>query len=225
MAEVGTILFWWAAFGGTHMLLSSRTLRPRLVGALGPGPFFGIYSLVSFATFVPLVRAYLAHRHAGPLLLPIAQLPGAHALAMVVAWASFAAAIGGLVQPSALALGSGSVVRAQGLGRVTRHPLFMSLAVWAAAHLLVNGFASDVAFFGGFVLYTVLGCAHQDARKRASEGDRLAQYFAETSLVPFAAIAQGRNRIVAAELPWIALAAGGALAAILYLLHPMMFGS
>ena len=225
MDAVTTILFWWLAFGATHTLFSSRTLRPRLVSALGTGAFLGLYSLISFATFVPLVRAYLTNRHAGPFVLPLVNLPGAQQLAMLIALASFTCAIGGLVQPSALSVTGGGVVRAQGLGRVTRHPLFMSLGVWAAAHLLVNGFASDVAFFGGFVLYTVIGCAHQDARKRATEGERLAAYFAETSLVPFAAIAQGRNRLVASELPWLALALGAVISVVLYLLHPMMFGS
>ena len=104
MDAVTTILFWWLAFGATHTLLSSRTFRPRLVAALGTPAFLGIYSLVSFATFVPLVRAYLMNRHAGSFVLPLAQLPGAHALAMLVAWASFACAIGGLAQPSALSM-------------------------------------------------------------------------------------------------------------------------
>ena len=224
MSAAETIVFWWIAFGGSHTLLSSRKFRPRLVEELGPLGFLGVYSLVSFATFVPLVRAYFSNLHAGPLVLPLSMLPGARALAMAIAWVSFSCALGGVVQPSALSISGGDVVRAHGLGRVTRHPLFMSLAVWASAHLVVNGFASDVAFFGGFVLYAVLGCAHQDARKRATEGARLAGYFAETSLLPFGAILGGRNRLVVSELPWPALAGSAALSTAIYLLHPMMFG-
>jgi uncharacterized membrane protein len=225
MSTVSSIVVWWIAFGGTHTLLSSRSLRPRLVARLGAGPFLGVYSLVSFLTFVPLVRAYLSDRHAGELVLPLAAVPGVHTIALLLAWASFATAIGGLFQPSALSMLSGDVVEARGLGRITRHPLFMSLAVWSLAHLLVNGFATDLAFFGGFVAYGVLGCAHQDARKRDAEGARLAGYFAETSLLPFVAIAAGRNRIVVAELPWVGLAVGAALSTVLYLAHPWMFGS
>jgi uncharacterized membrane protein len=195
------------------------------VSKLGVGPFLGVYSLVSFATFVPLVRAYLDHRHAGDVVLPLASVPGMHELAILLAWASFTSAIGGLFQPSALSMTGGGVVKAQGLGRITRHPLFMSLNVWALAHLLVNGFASDVAFFGGFVLYGIVGCAHQDARKRATEAARLSTYFAETSLFPFGAIARGRNRLVLAELPWLGLAVGAALSTAIYLLHPWLFGA
>jgi uncharacterized membrane protein len=225
MSPVAAIVFWWFFFGATHTLFSSRSLRPRLVATLGTGPFLGVYSLVSVLTFVPLVRAYLSSVHSGVLLLPLASVPGLHTIAMLVAWASFATAIGGLFQPSALSMAGGEVVEARGLGRITRHPLFMSLAVWSLAHLLVNGFATDVAFFGGFVAYSVLGCAHQDARKREAEGSRLSRYFAETSLVPFVAIASGRNRLVVAELPWLGLAVGAALSTVIYLLHPWMFGS
>ena len=207
------------------MGMSAVSMRGKLVAALGERGFLGVYSLVSLATFVPLVRCYLTSRHHGPLVVGLAHLPGVHALAMTIAWLSFASAIGGVFQPSALSLGAVSVARAHGVGRITRHPLFMSLGVWAAAHLLVNGFLTDVLFFGGFALFCVIGCAHQDKRKRATRGAALDAYFAETSLLPFGAILAGRNRLVWSELPWLGLAIGAALATTLYLLHPRMFGA
>jgi uncharacterized membrane protein len=219
------LVFWWLAFGVTHVGMSAISVRGRLVETLGERGFLGVYSLVSFATFVPLVWTYLAHLHQGPLVVGVAHLPGLHALALAVAWASFACAIGGVFQPSALSLGAGGATRARGVGRITRHPLFMSLGVWAAAHLLVNGFLTDVLFFGGFALFCVIGCAHQDARKRATRGGELEQYFAETSLLPFGAILTGRNRVVWSELPWLGLSVGAALATTLYILHPRMFGN
>jgi uncharacterized membrane protein len=218
-----TLVFWWLAFGATHMGMSAIPLRGRLVAALGERGFLGIYSLVSFVTFVPLVWTYIAHRHQGLLLIPLAHLPAIHAFALALAWISFASAIGGVFQPSALSLVAGGTPRARGMGRITRHPLFMSLGVWATAHLLVNGFLTDVMFFGGFALFCVIGCAHQDARKRAVRGDELEQYFAETSLLPFGAILSGRNRLAWSELPWLGLGVGAALATTIYLLHPWMF--
>lgn len=224
-AEIALAL-WSLAFAATHVGMSSISLREKLVGALGERGFLGVYSLVSLSTFVPLVRCYLANRHQGPPVLTIVNLlPGVHGLAMAIAWASFACAIGGVFQPSALSLGASGVARARGLGRITRHPLFMSLGVWAAAHLLVNVFLSDAIFFGGFALFCVVGCAHQDARKRAVRGAELDAYFAETSLLPFGAILSGRNRIVWAELPWLGLAVGAVIATTIYSLHPRMFGA
>ena len=53
------------------MVLSSLRIRRGLVARLGAGPFLGLYSLVAFAFFVPLVWTYFAHKHAGPLLWSI----------------------------------------------------------------------------------------------------------------------------------------------------------
>ena len=218
------LVLWWTAFAATHMGMSAIPVRAKLVAALGEQGFLGLYSVVSFATFVPLVWCYLGNRHQGPLVLAIGHLPGVHTLAMAIAWLSFSCAIGGVFQPSALSFGAGGVTRARGVGRITRHPLFMSLGVWAAAHLLVNGFLTDVLFFGGFALFSVIGCAHQDARKRATRGAELDEYFAETSLLPFGAIVSGRNRLVWSELPWLGLVVGAATATTLYVAHPHMFG-
>jgi uncharacterized membrane protein len=219
------IVVWWLVFAATHMGLSSVSWRPRMVALLGQGGFLGLYSLISFATFIPLSIAYFSNRHQGPELWSIAvTVPGVHELAMLIAWASFAAAIGGATQPSVLSIGAATETRAHGMGRITRHPLFMFLGLWSAAHVVVNGFLTDVLFFGGFTVFCLLGCAHQDARKRSLEGDRLAAYFAETSLLPFGAIGAGRNRLVLEELPWGGLTAGAVLAVVVYLFHPALFG-
>jgi len=89
--------------------------------------------------------------------------------------------------------------------------------------VLVNGWAADVVFFGGLALFVILGAAHQDARKRATQSDRLAGFYAATSALPFAAILAGRQRLVLRELPWIGLAVGVAAALGLYRLHPALF--
>ena len=76
MGATGAIVGLWLLFAATHMGLSSLRVRPRLVAALGPGPFAGLYSLLALAIFIPLVWVYLNDRHAGPLLwaLPIGPL-------------------------------------------------------------------------------------------------------------------------------------------------------
>ena len=42
MTAALVIVLLWVAFGATHMGLSSRRLRPRLVAALGAGGFAGV---------------------------------------------------------------------------------------------------------------------------------------------------------------------------------------
>jgi len=147
-----------------------------------------------------------------------------------VALAIFLGAIGIAVvaasfsQPSATGMDPRAATRARGLTRVTRHPFFMGLALWGLAHVLVNGFLSDVIFFGGFSVYGVVGAAHQDTRKQRESGGRLRAFYDETSLLPFQAILGGRNRLILSELPFPALGIGAAVALVVYWLHPMLFG-
>lgn len=217
------IAFWWLAFVGTHMALSSLRVRQRLIAKLGEKPFIGLYSLVAFATFIPLVSAYLGSRHADGLLWNVIAVPGVRHIAMLLAALGIALIFAAVIQPSPALVGMKGATASRGLTRITRHPLFMGIALWALAHLLVNGFATDLLFFGGLLAFSLIGAAHQDARKRITDPDRLGRFFSETSFWPFGAILSARNRIVWGELPWIALAIGAAAAIGIYALHSWLF--
>ena len=68
MDPLSKVGMWWLLFGGTHVLGSSLPVRTRLIRALGLQGFKGLYSLVSFATFIPLVWVYASNKHAGTVL-------------------------------------------------------------------------------------------------------------------------------------------------------------
>jgi uncharacterized membrane protein len=217
------VAFWWVLFAGTHMVLSSLPVRGKLIARLGEKPFVGLYSLLALATFIPLVWVYLGNRHAGGVAWNLAVVPGVRPIAMALAVLGIAMIVGGVLRPSPALVGIKKAWGARGLTRITRHPLFMGIALWALSHLLLNGFVTDVVFFGGLLAFSLAGAAHQDARKRATEDARLGQFFAESSFWPFGAILAGRNRLIWRELPWIALAVGAAAAVGLYALHPWAF--
>ena len=221
-AEV-TLLLWWAAFAGSHMGLSSVRVRPRLVAAMGPGAYAGLYSLVALATFVPLVSVYMSHRHDGAELWNLRHVPGLLGASMWLSGACFAFSVASFFQPSPAGMGASGTARARGLTRITRHPLFVPIAFLGLSHAAINGFATDVIFFGGLFVYGIVGCMHQDARKRATEDDAFRAFLDETSLLPFAAILRGRTRLVWTELPWAGMAVGIAAAIGFYRLHAWMF--
>src|SRR6185503_4404137 len=73
-------------------------------------------------------------------------------------------------------------------------------------------------FFGGFCALATGGAAHQ-GRKLLASRPGYAAFLAETSAVPFAAVAAGRQRIVWGEMPWLFLALGVAMAGLLRQVH------
>lgn len=223
MSATVWIAFWLALFAGTHWVLSSLAVRRRLVSRTGDKVFFGLYSLIAFATFIPLVLVYLNNRHAGGLLWNLVAVPGVRHLAMLLAVVGIALIVGGVLQPSPALAGITTAATSRGLTRITRHPLFTGIALWAFSHLLLNGYLTDVVFFGGLLVFSLAGAAHQDARKRVTERERLGPFLAETSFWPFGAILAGRNRIVWREIHWLGLAIGAIAAVGIYALHPMLF--
>jgi len=216
----GVVLL-WLLFAGSHMVLSSRILRPRVVGALGERAFLGVYSLVSFATFVPLIWFYADHRHAGARLWSVAVGGGAlYGLIGLGNTLAIVMMVAGLLRPSP-AMVIGGPGEARGVQHLTRHALFMGMAMWALMHLVVNGYASDVAFYGGFALFCILGSWHQDRRKLAGGDPEFRAFHQTTPFWPFTGPDTARGL---REFSKPALAIGIALALLARLAHPWAFG-
>src|SRR5213079_1504164 len=87
-----------------------------------------------------------------------------------------------------------------GLERVTRHPFFVGTALLGIGHVLLASRMVGVVAFGGLAIYSIAGAMHQDGKLRRELGEHFAAYLDQTSLVPFAAIVAGRQRLVARGL-------------------------
>lgn len=227
MEPTTQVILGWLLFGGTHTVLSHPPVRDRLVARLGDRGFLAVYSLVAFATFVPLCWQFFAHRIATPVPLPLlATIPGIAWVTMVLMFVALCLILLGFSSPnpvSALMSPAAGASGARGALRITRHPAFMGVALAGLSHCLVNPAAIDRAFFGGMAIYAVAGCAHQDWRRRRAGGAELAPFFAETSFFPFVAILSGRNRFVFDELRPLVLLAAAALYAAIFFFHHRLF--
>jgi uncharacterized membrane protein len=220
MAATALIAFLWLAFAATHMALSSQRLRPRLIAALGERPFQGLYSLIALVLFVPLVWVYAANKHAGPALWHLGDQAAIRWLGTLGMGAALVLVVGGLLRPSPASLAPGRAEVA-GVLRITRHPLFMGLGLFGLLHLVMaRVHASDLVFFGGFALFAVIGCDHQDRRRRRSADESLRRFYDETPFLPFSRPGGLRGL---AEMP-LALAVGIALTAGLRYFHDALFG-
>jgi uncharacterized membrane protein len=212
----------WLAFAGTHMALSSRAWRPRIVAALGDERRFqGVYSLVALAIFVPLVAIYFRHKHEGPYLGTLAGVPGLRWLMFVGMGAAFAMLVTALARPSPASVVPGDTA-VRGIYHVTRHPLLMSFAVFGLLHLCVVAVhATELAFFAGFPLFVWIGARHQDQRKLASGAPDFKRFYDATPFVPFSRPA---GVLAALREQPIPIAIGIALTAVIRWFHPALFG-
>jgi uncharacterized membrane protein len=141
-----------ALFLGVHALTTLRDLRARLIGRLGEGPYRGLYSLASAAGLVLIVWGFGHYRSQGYIQVWDPPL-WLHPVAVVLMWGAFVA-LAAAYSP---------------LGKIKstlRHPMLVSVKMWALAHLLVNGDLGSIVLFGAFLLW-----AGYDRASLARRGD------------------------------------------------------
>lgn len=221
MSPTLAIVLLWLGFSVTHLVLASVRVQPKLERSIGALPFQGLYSIVALVFFVPLVAIYLYNRHDGPWLWSIAMGP-------VVLWSlygvmAFALVLlaNGTVAPSPASVMAGEP-RARGVLRITRHPVVMSLVLFGLVHLVPNASSADVAFFGGFAAFGLVGAWHQDRRKLYHQTPGFAEFYASTSFLPFARADAWRGF---SEVSPVATLLAIALTIGLRLLHAPLFGA
>ena len=88
----------------------------------------------------------------------------------------------------------------QGIVRITRHPFLTGVALWALVHLIGTGDVASLFFFTTFAIVSLAGTVSIDAKRQRLLGDAWEPFAAQTSIVPFAAIAVGRVRFIPREI-------------------------
>jgi uncharacterized membrane protein len=220
MAATILILLLWLAFGGSHIGLSSVRVRPLLIARLGDRGFQGLYSLISLALFIPLVWVYFGHKHAGPWLWVLPHSTGLRWLMYAGMGIAGVLLVASLARPSPAAIIPGDPTP-KGVHRLARHPLFMAFALFGGLHLLFNSSTADIVFFGGFVVFTLVGARHQDQRKLATNASGYRAFYEGTPFLPFTGreTAQGLR-----ELPPLIIAIGVGITILLRYFHASWFG-
>ncbi len=205
MTELTWLVLWAALFVAQHLGVTSTGLRDRLVGAIGEKPYLGVYSVVSIVVLVLLVRAYNSATPSVLLWPTVEWLRWVPLLLMPVA---LLLVIGGVLtrNPSTVGvvLDDGEEVPVTGVMRITRHPVQSGILIWALGHLIANGDLPSLLFFGAFALVSGWGMALIDRRKQGTFGARWDAFREATSVVPFAAIVQGRQSLRLSEVGWLA---------------------
>lgn len=214
-------------FLALHFGVSGTRLRDRLVGVLGERAFRGLFALASVVGLVWMARAYSHAPHVNLWGQLLALKPLALALMLI----AFAFIVIGVSTPSPTTAGMESQltreVRVRGMTRITRHPFLWGTALWALVHFVINGDAASSVLFGSLLLLALAGTASIDAKRRRNYGEGWQQFARETSNVPFAAIAVGRNQLGAAlrEIGIVRPLVAIIIFAIVFALHGRLFGA
>ena len=143
-------------FCGVHSLHSlAPKLRQSAIDRWGLLAFKGVYSVVSLLGFVLLVQGYDQARQNTVLLWT--PPPGMAHVTLALMWLSMVLLVAAYVP--------GNHIQAR-----LRHPMTLSVKVWALAHLMCNGQLADVLLFGGFLVWavTVFRAARQREPSRVS---------------------------------------------------------
>jgi uncharacterized membrane protein len=222
MPPVLAVAGWWVLFAGSHVLLAAGPVRGPLVRRFGERGFVTFFTVVASILFAGLVHAYAGVRFSGPPGLGLAAVPAARGVLIAAIALGFALMIGAFAPrgywTSPMMIFATGSREPTGLERVTRHPFFAGVVLFALAHALLATQLVGTVFFAGFGVLAIAGAAHQ-GRKLLRSRPGYDRYLQATSAVPFAAIVAGRQRFVPGEIPWVFLALGVGVAWLLRQVH------
>ena len=141
-------------FLGVHSVrVVAEDWRTGVRARIGDKAYKGLYTAASLAGFALIVWGYgLARQQPVVLWLPPLWTRHLAALLTVPAFVLLVAAY----------------VPGNSLKTRLRHPMVLSIQLWALAHLLANGNLADVLLFGGFLVWAALSFGAARGRDRAA---------------------------------------------------------
>ncbi|AQZ52191.1 NnrU family protein [Martelella mediterranea] len=186
-----------------HVIPPAPPVRARLIALLGRPAYLFAYSFLSILLLVWIIVAarsarmiYLWYPAPWQALVPVIAMPFAF-------W--FIAA--GLAAQNRLSITfrrSGAAGAQGTITAITRHPVLIGFLIWSLAHIPPNGDVVSLILFGGMGLLALAGMPVLDRRARRRLGDAdWATVRAQTSIVPFLAIVEGRAHLRADRDFWL----------------------
>lgn len=217
-----------AVFVLLHLVVSGTRMRDAVTARIGQGPYMGLFSLASVAGLAWLGIGFAQARGEAWNLAYWNLTPATRHVQIGLQLLAMLLIVPGLTTPNPTsvrqegALDRPDVIK--GMLRITRHPFLWGVAIWAAGHLLVNGERASIVLFGAMLLLALFGTASIDAKRKRALGATWDAFAAQTSNVPFAAIATGRQKLRLGEIGWWRIVLAVVIWALLAWAHPILFG-
>ncbi|MGC9370649.1 MAG: NnrU family protein [Paracoccaceae bacterium] len=211
-------------FVAGHFLPRIGGLRERLIGSVGRRVYFSVYGLLSLALLIWVIAAAIR----APYVELWPQLPWTRwvpNLAMPLAVILVACGIG-IRQPFTLGGKRGAELDPAdaGFAAISRHPLFVALALWAGAHLVPNGDLAQAILFGSFLLMALAAIPAFDARARRTLGAQAEPFFAHTAILSLKPLARADWLRTNARALGLRALVGSILWVSILLLHRLVIG-
>ena len=172
-------------------------LRNLAESILGARVWRLIFATASIPSAVILIGWFLAHRYDGIRLWNLQGTPGL----IPLIWLGTAISFLFLYPATYNLLEIPAVLKPQvrlyatGIIRVSRHPQAVGQILWCFTHALWIGSSFMLVTCIGLVAHHLFAVWHGDRRLRARFGEAFEQLKASTSVVPFAAVLDGRQQL------------------------------
>jgi len=136
---LGLVLF----LGAHTAKMYFADMRDAFIAQRGEGTWKGLYSIISLVGLMLIIWGYGQARVSDWNLFFYATPTWAAHLAIPLMWI-------------ALVLLVASQVPAGRIKQIVKHPMILSVKVWAVAHLFANGDLASYILFGSFLVWAVL---------------------------------------------------------------------
>jgi len=172
-------------------------LRTRAEDVIGPRAWRLVFAAASIPTAVVVIGWFLAHRYDGSRLWNLQGVPGMVPLVWIGTAISFLflyPATYNLLEIPAV-LKPQVRLYATGIIRISRHPQAIGQILWCVTHALWIGSSFMVVTCIGLIGHHLFAVWHGDRRLRSRFGDAFEELEANTSVVPFLAVIDGRQQL------------------------------
>ena len=172
-------------------------LRNLAESILGARVWRLIFATASIPSAVILIGWFLAHRYDGIRLWNLQGTPGM----IPLIWLGTAISFLFLYPATYNLLEIPAVLKPQvrlyatGIIRISRHPQAVGQILWCFTHALWIGSSFMLVTCIGLVAHHLFAVWHGDRRLRARFGEAFEELKASTSVVPFAAVLDGRQQL------------------------------
>jgi len=176
-------------------------LRSRAENVVGPRIWRLFFVLLSLPSALILISYFLTHRYDG---IRLWNLQGNNFVFYVV-WILTAISFLFLYPATYNLLEIPSVLKPQvriygtGIMRITRHPQAFGQIIWCLAHTLWIGTSFTLITSLGLILHHLFAIWHGDKRLESKFGEEFYRFKKNTSIIPFVAIIDGRQKFKISE--------------------------